>query len=392
MKFFVLNQKKNIFLIPFDAKIETRESTQSSNRRSRQRYESALVASTTATDSGSKPKRKATRQGDSPIAAKESTSDRTHTAKTASSTPATVSNQAETANLKSNKLKRKQQQSSSRALYHHLSHPSSDPIEISSDEESTVQEKTQKNCIASRTRSKAHTPTKSPSKKAKLSTSQASGGGGSATPTLATSFGTDSTATTLGSNIRKTSRHQSGEQSSSNTSSRHKHLTATSSSSSSSTARRTPTTSPLLIDPNAGASSSLASYNSSLRRSSRSKVQQSTVTTGSCVSSAASTSQACSYQIRGSANDTSSTIGSHSSGNNNGNTTTKHKSSSTSNKHQRNNYDTNTTAAHNQFLLGASTSQHGMANDGSRDAHQSQNHYGKLKHTQFVCSKRASLF
>lgn len=62
--------------------------------------------------------------------------------------------------------------------------------------------------------------------------------------------------------------------------------------------------------------STSGSSSSLLRRSSRSKVQQSAVTTGSCVSSTASTSQACTYQIRGAASlheaGTSSTIASHS--------------------------------------------------------------------------------
>lgn len=78
-----------------------------------------------------------------------------------------------------------------------LKRPKSEPIEISSDEELPTVEKKTKNCIASRTRSKAnHYSPSSQSKKPKLASSQ---GGSSVSPA------TDDNIATLGSNIRKTS-------------------------------------------------------------------------------------------------------------------------------------------------------------------------------------------
>lgn len=113
-----------------------------------------------------------------------------------------------------------------------------------------------------------------------------------------------------------------------------------------------------------------------LRRSSRSKVQQSTVTTGSCVSSAASTQACTSYQIRGPnegvASSSPSAVASHSGHTSNSGSSRRRRKSATFTTNVGKLHDT----SNNQVLVEASTS--GMANDGSRDAHnQSQNIYGK---------------
>lgn len=87
----------------------------------------------------------------------------------------------------------------------------SEPIEISSDEELPIERKA-KNCIASRTRSKAnHYSPLSQSKKPKF-TSSASASPSSSSHSSSVSPATDSNTATLGSNIRKTStRHHNTE-------------------------------------------------------------------------------------------------------------------------------------------------------------------------------------
>lgn len=90
----------------------------------------------------------------------------------------------------------------------------SEPIEISSDEELPVERKA-KNCIASRTRSKAnHYNPLSQSKRAKFTfTSTSSSSSSSSSPySSSVSPATDGNTATLGSNIRKTStRHHNTE-------------------------------------------------------------------------------------------------------------------------------------------------------------------------------------
>lgn len=196
--------------------------------------------------------------------------------------------------------------------------PDLEPIEISSDEEAPPEHQAKKtnNCIASRTRSKDHQEP-SPNKRQKHSThsSSHSSADGSSDHHQHT--------TKLGSNIRKTSNRQHHG----DTGGHH------SSTITSANLRRTPinitaTTSNTSTDSLNQSNNNV--NNSHLRRSSRSKVKQSTSTTGSCISSAASSSQACT-------------------------------SSASPGTYKR------------QSLH--------MANDGSRDTtsthHQSQNHYGK---------------
>lgn len=198
--------------------------------------------------------------------------------------------------------------------------PDLEPIEISSDEESPPEHQTKKtnNCIASRTRSKAH-QAPSPNKRQKHSTQSNSHSSGDSS-----SDHHQQHTTKLGSNIRKTSNRQHHGDSGG-----HHNSTTTSTNS-----RRTPTINIIATTSNTSTDSLNQSNNnvnsSHLRRSSRSKVKQSTSTTGSCISSAASSSQACT-------------------------------SSASPGTYKR-------------------QSSH-MANDGSRDTtsthHQSQNHYGK---------------
>lgn len=87
------------------------------------------------------------------------------------------------------------------------SHNQPESIEISSDEDISVETKV-KNCIASRTRSKAHHKSPSPSKKPKLTS-----------PLSSVSPTAENNVTTLGSNIRKTSyRHHHTESANTGTS------------------------------------------------------------------------------------------------------------------------------------------------------------------------------
>lgn len=88
-----------------------------------------------------------------------------------------------------------------------------EPIEISSDEELPIERKA-KNCIASRTRSKAnHYNPLSQSKKLKFASSSSASSSASSSPySSSVSPATDINTATLGSNIRKTStRHHNTE-------------------------------------------------------------------------------------------------------------------------------------------------------------------------------------
>lgn len=197
-----------------------------------------------------------------------------------------------------------------------------EPIEISSDEEVSSGTGKEKSCIASRTRSKAHNPSPLPHKRHKH---------------ISNSIGNEpNTATKLGSNIRKTSNRQhnvdSGSTSANTTTGSSRRtpiniITATTTASTSASASASGSGS-IVANQNDSSISNHNANNSHLRRSSRSKGKQSSSTTGSCISSAASTSQACT-----------------------------------------------TSASSGTFKRQSSH----MANDGSRDTsahHQSQNHYG----------------
>lgn len=142
-----------------------------SNRRGRKKH--ATEALETTESSNSQKVRKFNKRQDEQT---ESTTETATSAKTASA----------------NKLKR----------HHKASRTNNqpEPIEISSDEEIPVEKKV-KNCIASRTRSKAHHSPPSPHKKPKLTSR-----------TSSTSPGVENNIATLGSNIRKTStRHHNTE-------------------------------------------------------------------------------------------------------------------------------------------------------------------------------------
>lgn len=164
------------YCLVFFISIDNSESTYS-NRRGRKKH---AIEASESTESSSSTKRKVRRQDESGDLSTE------------------IASSAKAASI--NKLKRhKTSRSSNQA----------EPIEISSDEEVPVEKKV-KNCIASRTRSKAHHSSPSPSKKLKL-----------ASRTSSISPGVDNNTATLGSNIRKTStRHYNTESASTSASRR----------------------------------------------------------------------------------------------------------------------------------------------------------------------------
>lgn len=231
-------------------------------------------------------------------------------------------------------------------------------ISISDSDDESDSAITKRSCIASRTRSKVHIDSPSPNKRIKVETDPQQGG---------------RSRSSAGNNDRAS---HSGRRKPSNRKTDHSHFAADS-----------PASSVSSVSSSSTSASSSAFISGLLRRSSRSKGHQSTVTTGSCVSSAASTSQTCtSYQVRGPTNNNTS-IGSaaslHASASNSSATTqssgnNNHKSLSA--KYGQGNRSTPPLSASQTFTLDPLTSQTVMANDGSRDAHQpNQNHYGRYR-------------
>lgn len=359
-----MNGTKWIYGNFFSSKFIDNSESAHTNRRGRKKQAAEAIENIESTSS----KRKLSRRQDE---SREATAEIASSVKTASS----------------NKLKR---QKSSRA------HNQLESIEISSEDEAPIETKV-RNCIASRTRSKAHHSSPSPSKRPKL-----------VSRTSSISPGVENNAATLGSNIRKTSTRHHNTESASTSASRRTPISvlATTTSETNSVNNNVRPTTPSTFYQFDNLPKSINLVNSKtnvrthfqvsqsanpanlLRRSSRSKVQQSTVTTGSCVSSAAST-QACSYQIRSpssSANDAGGASGSSSAfASHSGHTSSSTNSSTNNSTRRRRKSATFITSvgklhdtANNQVLVEASTS--GMANDGSRDANthnQSQNLYGK---------------
>lgn len=206
-------------------------------------------------------------------------------------------------------------------------------------------------CIANRTRSKSSSTNSLPTKRKRTT----------AIATSASALGDNKQKNpTLGANLGKQAHSSESSSSGRGHSNRRTHIA----SSDSQTQAATATSFESSKSPSSTASSFATSL---LRRSSRSKGPQSTVTTGSCVSSAASTSQACApYQIRGSSATATVT---HSVGASGGSSAppSGNNNSKSAHKHGRN--------LSEHYLTEPSTSQSVMADDGSRDV--DAHNYGK---------------
>lgn len=283
-------------------------------------------------------------------------------AKTASgiSSNAKISSQASApssnSNAKSNKLKRK---TPSTVQTVDLS------VDDSSDEESLP---LQKNCIASRTRSKFHIESPLPNKRSKSATeTSSSASAAAAAPTFA---GQTSSESTRGSIVNDPSSSLAATTSTSTINS------STSSSSSSSLLRRS-SRSRGHQTTHVPASVGFTEAESGIRRG---RIQVAS-TTGSCVSSAASTSQACaSHQVREIAGANASIGSTLTEANATSATATSFNNNKASNVKHPSNQSTSVSA---HQPLEPSTSHSVMANDGSRDSnphelHQqsNQSHYG----------------
>lgn len=275
-------------------------------------------------------------------------------AKTASgiSSNAKISSQAtapsSNSNAKSNKLKRR---APSTVQTVDLS------VDDSSDEESLP---LQKNCIASRTRSKFHIESPLPNKRSKSVTETSTSASAAASATF---VGQTSSESTRGSIVSDPSSPLAA--------------TTNSSSSSSSSLLRRSSRSRGHQTAHVPASIGFTEAESGIRRG---RIQVAS-TTGSCVSSAASTSQACaSHQVREVAGANASIGSTLTEANATSATATAFNNNKASNVKHPSNQSTSVSA---HQPLEPSTSHSVMANDGSRDSnphelHQqsNQSHYG----------------